>query len=186
MGDITVLLDDALRGDRKAQDELYRKTEPELRKLALNWIARKGARVRTTEAIERAFLRLMRLGPRGWQHRGHFYAYACKNMSCVVIDLIRECKPAPKELPADALAAPLAVTAHSFLALHQALQDLERDLSERHRTIVEMRFLGECTLDEIAELLSINRDKVFRESKVALLYLRQKLQASFPNFGRKP
>lgn len=188
MPDITTLLQPAIEGDPKAQDELYRKTEPELRKLALYWIRRKGARdmVRTTEVIDRTFLKLMKLGPRGWQHRGHFYAFACKNIPCVVIDLIREIKAPPDELPSEGPAAVPPVTAGTVTTLVEALKDLERDLSARHRTIVELRFLGECTLDEVAALLSINRDKAFCESQVALLYLRRRLRTSFPNFGPKP
>lgn len=188
MGDITTLLDAAIEGDAKAQDELYRRTEPELRKLALHWIRRKGARdlVRTTEVIDRAFLKLMKLGPRGWQHRGHFYAFACKNIPCVVIDMMREIKPPPAEMPGEGPTAAPPVTTGTVITLLDALKGVEKDLSARHRTIVELRFLGECTLDEIAELLSITRDKAFRESQVALLYLRQRLRSSFPNFGRIP
>ena len=47
--------------------------------------------------------------------------------------------------------------------------------------VVELRFLGECTLDEIAEQIAISRDKVFRMSKVALEHLRERLARSFPD-----
>jgi DNA-directed RNA polymerase specialized sigma subunit len=73
---------------------------------------------------------------------------------------------------------------HTLLTLQQALEDLEQTLSETHRAVVELRFLAECTLDEVAELLSISsRDKAFRISKVALAYLRERLAPSFPGFG---
>jgi DNA-directed RNA polymerase sigma subunit (sigma70/sigma32) len=70
-----------------------------------------------------------------------------------------------------------------LLTLRTALEDLGRDLSDTHRVVVEMRFLGEYTLDEVAGLLSITRDKAFRMSQIALEYLRDKLGPSFPAFG---
>jgi hypothetical protein len=71
-----------------------------------------------------------------------------------------------------------------LLTLQQALVDLGRALSEDHRAVVELRFLGECTLDEVAELLSISsRYKVLGMSKVALEFLRERLEPSFPEFG---
>jgi RNA polymerase sigma factor (TIGR02999 family) len=184
MAEITRLFSQALGGDRQAQDELYRLTEAELRKLAWHWIRRKSAkgRIRTTEVIDRAFIKLMRVHAPGWEHRGHFYAFACRNIMCVLIDLLREqAVPPPEDELSDGEAPSSALTAHSLMTLQEALNDLERDLSETHRAIVELRFLGECTLDEIAELLAISRDKVHRKSNVALLYLRKKLAPTFPD-----
>jgi len=182
MAELTALWVKAVGGDRQAQDDFFRQAEPELRKLALHWIARKSAkgRVRTTEVIDRAYMKLMKLVSKDWPHRGRFYAFACRNIMCVLIDLLKPTRPSPE--PSVETAAPeRGLTAHSLMTLHQALKDLEQDLSETHRAIVELRFLGECTLDEIAEMLSMSRDRVFRDSKVALLYLRKKLHSSSPD-----
>jgi DNA-directed RNA polymerase specialized sigma24 family protein len=192
MSDVTELLAKAAAGDRQAQADLYRLTEPELRKLALHWIRRWSAkeRVRTTEVIDGAFVKLMQIASPGWQHRGVFYAFASRNVFRVLIDLLRRNTGPPGAVGPDEVAArPRGLTQHSLFTLHQALQGLEQDLSERHRVIVELRFLGECTLDEIAGLLStseevLSRDRVFRMCKVALAYLREKLGPSFPEFGR--
>jgi RNA polymerase sigma factor (TIGR02999 family) len=193
MGDVTELFEQAASGDRQAQDELYRLTEPELRKLALHWIRRKLAkeRVRTTEVIDRAFVKLMRIPSPGWQHRGAFYVFASRNIQCVLIDLLRKPLPQPPSLPngvdLDGVPARAGdLTLNTLLALQKALEDLGRTLSETHRQIVELRFLGECTLDEVAEFLSITRDKAFRMSNVALAYLRERLGPSFPDFGHSP
>jgi DNA-directed RNA polymerase specialized sigma24 family protein len=188
MSDVTELLAKAAAGDRQAKDDLYRLTEPELRKLALHWIRRKSAkeRVRTTEVIDRAFLKLMRIDSARWQHRGVFYKFASCNILGVLIDLLPQFPPLENLPAADPPARPGGVTQHTLLTLRQALEDLGRTLSEDHRAVVELRFLGECTLDDVAEHLSITRDKAFRMSNVALAYLREKLVSGFPNFGRSP
>jgi DNA-directed RNA polymerase specialized sigma24 family protein len=193
MDDVTELLEKASQGDHQAQDELYRLTEPELRNLARHWIRRHfaGERVRTTEVIDRAFGKLMRIPSPHWQHRGAFYAFASRNLHCVLIDLLRHLPSQPAPLPGgDELdrvpARARGLTLHTLLTLREALEDLGRVLSETHRAIVELRFLWECTLDEAAERLSIGRDRAFRMSRVALAYLREKLGPSFPDLGHSP
>jgi RNA polymerase sigma factor (sigma-70 family) len=286
VGDVTELFKRVAEGDPQAQGELYDRTKSELRKLALHWINRKRAKglVRTTDVIDRAFVKLMRIPSPDWPHRGAFYVYASRNILCTVIDgrgprprrprfdlrlmswgdgtgvptsgnelvitgtddndllhirifdqdghrvtdtdeaklphaqaqaililkqrlpgllpphvmteaekaqILREVTsivgqtrrrpdaPLPVELPAPVK----GLTKHRLLTLKEALVDLEQDLSETHREVVELRFLGKCTLDEVGELLSISRDKVFKMSKVALEYLRERLGPSFPEFG---
>jgi RNA polymerase sigma factor (sigma-70 family) len=188
--DVTQLLEPAIKGDRQAQDELYRRTEPELRKLALHWIRRYSARerVRTTEVIDRAFVKLMRIGSPSWRHRGDFYVFASRTVLHILIDLLRAASRRPAPLPdgngADEMPARGGgLTLHTLLALREALEDLGRNLSAEHRAVVELRFLGECTLDEVAEMLSMGRYEVFRKSRVALAYLREKLGPSFPDLA---
>jgi RNA polymerase sigma factor (TIGR02999 family) len=189
MAGVTEILIEAANGDRSAQDTLYRLTESELRKLALHWIRRKGAKgqVRTTEVMDDAFLKLMKLDSPDWQHRGHFYAFASRNILCVLIDLLRRLPPAATEVPRGTPASTSGLTLSSLDAIKCGLEDLEQVLSVRHRQVIELRFLGECTLEETAELLStpketLSRDRVFRMSTIALAYLQEKLRASFPDF----
>jgi DNA-directed RNA polymerase specialized sigma24 family protein len=193
MSDVTDLSVKAAAGDLQAHDDLYRLTEPELRKIALHWIRRKFAneRVRTTEVIDLAFVNLMRISSPGWQHRGAFYLFASRNILWALIGLLRHSMRQPASLPDGGdpngpPAEPGGLTQYSLLALQQALEDLGQDLSEDHRTVVELRFMGEHTLDEVAKILSITRDKAFRMSNLALAYLRDRLGPSFPNFGHYP
>jgi DNA-directed RNA polymerase specialized sigma24 family protein len=186
--DMTELLEPAISGDRQAQAELYRRTEPELRKLARHWIRRKFAkeRVRTTEVIDLAFEKLMGISSPGWQHRGAFYVFASRNILWVLIGLLRIGRRQPASLPDGLPEEPGGLTQHGLLALQQALEHLGKDVSEDHRAVVELRFMGEHTLDEIALILSITRDKAFHMSKFALTYLRKRLGPSFPDFGHFP
>jgi RNA polymerase sigma factor (sigma-70 family) len=190
VGDVTKLLERIAAGDHQAQDELYRQTEPELRKLARHWIKRKCAKgIRTTQVIDQAFVKLLQIPSPGWTHRGAFYVFASRNILTIVIDELRRLRRLPPSDPLDPDKLPSPVNGLSvdaLLTLQQALVDLGQALSENHRVVVELRFLGECTLDEVAEQLSIGRDKVFRMSKIALEYLRERLAPSFPELGHLP
>jgi RNA polymerase sigma factor (TIGR02999 family) len=188
--EVTKLLERIADGDRQAENDLYPLTEAELRNLARHWIKRKcaGWLVRTTDVIDRAFVKLMRIPSPGWQHRGAFYVFASRNILHIVIDELRAERPWQRLHPLDANdPSPVnGLSVEALLTLQEALEDLEQALSETHRVVVELRFLGECTLDEVAEQLSISRDSAFRMSKVALEYLRERLAPSFPDFGHFP
>lgn len=188
MGDVTKMLVRIAEGDLQAWDELYPLAEPELRKLAVHWIKRNRARgrVRTTVVIDDAFVKLMQIDSPNWQHSGAFYMFASRNILRILIDYLRGSRPQPSPIDPDELESVSGLSLISLLTLQQALVDLGQTLSETHRVVVELRFLGECTLDEVAEQLSISRDKVFRMSKVALEYLRERLAPGFPDLGNLP
>jgi RNA polymerase sigma factor (sigma-70 family) len=182
MDDITVLFRNAIGGDPRAQDELYRRTEHELRKLARHWIRRKCARERihTTEVIQDAFIKLMKIPSPEWPHRGAFYKFASRNILWALLRLLKRHPDSPNGADLANVPAPDRRRAEEAVeALRKALEDLGRDLSDDHRAVVELLYLGECTLDQIAELLPISRYKAHRMSKVALAYLHEKLAPDF-------
>jgi RNA polymerase sigma factor (sigma-70 family) len=184
--DVTELLKKVGTGDREAWDELYRLTEPELRKLAKHWISRRCAsgRVQTTQVIQDAFIRLMRIPAPDWPHRGAFYQFASSNILWALIRLLRE---SPNGDDLDDVPAPeRGLALETLLTLKNALEDLARDLSEQHRTVVEMLHLGEYTLDQVADVLPISRYQAFRMNKIALAYLHEKLASGFSDLGRSP
>jgi DNA-directed RNA polymerase specialized sigma24 family protein len=203
MGDITALFERA-RGDPRAQDELYRRTERELRKLARHWIRRRcpGEQIHTTEVIQDAFIKLMKIltrpdgagvaqaGPTldlqdvpKWPHRGAFYKFASRNILWAILRLLRRPPDSPNGADLAYVPAPDSRRAEEAVeALRKALEDLGRDLSDDHRAVVELLYLGECTLDQVAEKLPISRYKAHRMSKVALAYLREKLAPGSSEF----
>jgi RNA polymerase sigma factor (sigma-70 family) len=187
--DVTKLLNEACRGDPEAWDKLYRRTEHELRKLARHWIRRRcaGERIHTTEVIQDAFLKLMKIRSPEWPHRGAFYKFASRNILWALLRLLRRPRDSPNGADLGNVPAPDSRRAEDAVeALRKALEDLGRDLSEDHRTVVELRYLGECTLDQVAEILPISRDKAFRMTTVALEYLREKLRPSFSELDQSP
>jgi RNA polymerase sigma factor (sigma-70 family) len=177
-----------------AQDELYRRTECELRKLARHWIRARCARdrINTTELIQDAFFKLIIDPPKRrswgtgrtlWPHRGAFYMFASRHMLWALLRLLKPRPDSPNSADLANVPAPDRRRAEEAVeALMKALVDLGRDLSEAHRTVVELRYLGERTLDQVAKLLPISRYKVHRMSKVALAYLREKLASGSSEF----
>ncbi|MGI9087677.1 MAG: sigma-70 family RNA polymerase sigma factor [Chthoniobacterales bacterium] len=62
-------------------------------------------------------------------------------------------------------------------ALDEALQELEA-LDPRHAQIVELRFFGGLTIEEIAEVLAISPATVKRDWTVAKVWLRREISPS--------
>ena len=195
MADVTALLPAALGGDEKAQNELFRLVEPELRQLAWHWLLRLSAqeRVEVSDVLDRVFIKLMNIDSPNWKHRGQFYSYACRNIPCVLIDLLRaqdrarKMKQVGTEQQALLQEMPGRVQGPSdasLLSLTQALEELERELSPLHRQLVELKYIGELTLDDIAEITALHRSSIDRKLNVARGFLREALKTSFPDFGR--
>jgi RNA polymerase sigma factor (sigma-70 family) len=198
MGDITTLFEPAIGGDPRAQNELYCRTERELRKLARCWIRRRCAseRIHTTELIQDAYIKLIIDPPKKrswgtarnpWPHRGAFYKFASRHILWALLRLLTPHPDSPNEADLACVPAPDRRRAEEAVeALRTALEDLGRDLSDDHRTVVELLYLGERTLDQVAQILPINRDKVYRMSRVAREYLREKLAPSFSELIKSP
>jgi RNA polymerase sigma factor (sigma-70 family) len=183
VADVTELLKKACTGDHpEAWDEVYRRTEPELRKLARKWISCRCARgrVQTTEVIDDAFLALMKIPSPDWQHRGAFYDFASNNILWALLRLLK--RPPDSADGADLSNVPTPDwrrAVEAVEALSKALEGLGRDLSVDHRTVVQLHYLGGRTLDQIAAQLRISRYQAFRMGKIALAYLREKLAPGF-------
>ena len=64
--------------------------------------------------------------------------------------------------------------ANELLALHDALEALAR-LDKRKGQIVELRYFGGLTVDEVADVLGLHPDTVIREWARAKAFLRREL-----------
>ena len=69
------------------------------------------------------------------------------------------------------------------IALDDALTSLER-LDPRKGRLVELRFFGGLTVEEIAEVLGISEGTVKREWRFAKVWLARQMQGNVP--GRTP
>ncbi len=179
MGELTRLLNAAMHGDAAAQGEVYRQVEPELRKLARNWIQRyhDHGKVRTTLVVDLTFQRLINAPHLRWEDRKMFYCFAAKNMLQILIDMSRDRhrraqhEVSVEQQQLDQLAISSDFSYATLVSLRDALEKLEPDM----RTIIELRFLLEHTLDEISEIISLPRSTVHRKCRLALAFLRREL-----------
>jgi len=133
----------------------------------------------TAGLVSEAFFRLMEQQRIQWRSREHFIAIAAQIMRRVLIDYARA-RSATKRgsamplLPIDAAALVASDSLEELLAIHDALDALaavDRTQSE----IVELRFFGGMTHDEIASHLGLSVPTVERRWRLARAWLYVRL-----------
>jgi RNA polymerase sigma factor (TIGR02999 family) len=180
---ITELLRAVEGGDKAARDRLFAVVYAELRGLARGQLRRIPARdtLSTTALVNETYLKLA--GDRPWtaRDRSHFFALAARAMRQILVDHARRRARqkrggglAPVSL--DEALVPSPDRAEELLALDAALARLEAMDAELAQ-IVEWRFFGGLSVEEVAELLAISDRTVKRHWRAARAFLFQELQS---------
>jgi RNA polymerase sigma factor (TIGR02999 family) len=160
--------------------------EAELRRLARGYLRRErpGHVLQTTALVNEAFVRLVGWQEVKWQNRAHFIAMAAQLMRHILVDIARRrarSADGPRVLVVDLAETERAVQDRSrdLLARDDALRELaEHD--PRKSQIVELRFFGGLTLEEIAEAIGVAPVTVSREWAKARAWLRREVARSAP------
>jgi RNA polymerase sigma factor (TIGR02999 family) len=178
MGELTVLLQRAAAGDGGARDPLYRMLYPELMRLARGHLAHAGTiSLDPTALLHEAYLRLDGGAP--GTNRRVFFAYASKVMRSVVVDYVRE-RGAHKrggraeKVTLSGVAGSLFED-HSITGIEAAIAALAR-VDERAHRVVEMRYFGGMTEEDIANELDISAATVRRDWRKARAFLYERLR----------
>ncbi len=173
-------------GHRSALDELVPLVEVELRRLARGYLRRerRGHVLQTTALVNEAFVRLVGWQDVTWQSRAHFFAMAAQLMRHILVDIARRRARSVdgRVLVVDPAETERAIQDRSrdLMALDDALRELaEHD--PRKSQIVELRFFGGLTLEEIAEVIGVAPVTVSREWAKARAWLRREVARSAPN-----
>jgi RNA polymerase sigma factor (TIGR02999 family) len=178
---VTELLLKWREGDDSAMDRLMPLVHGELRRLACGFLhhERPGHTLQATALVNEAYLRLVRSSRVQWRDRAHFFAVSAQLMRRVLIDEAR--KRGYQKRGGDATRVTLEETSAvaderpvDVLALDEALRRLAEH-SPRKGRIVELRFFGGLTTEEIAEVLGVSVDIVKREWRTAKLWLMRML-----------
>jgi RNA polymerase sigma factor (TIGR02999 family) len=155
--DTTQLLLDARAGDRGAFDRLFAHVYGDLRGIAHRRLAgyRFGETLGTTALVHETYLRLVDAARVGAVDRAHFLAVAARAMRFVLVDYARARTAAKRggladDVPLDAVQRAADERAAELLALADALEELAR-VDARLSDVVDYRFFGGLTFDEIAE-----------------------------------
>jgi RNA polymerase sigma factor (TIGR02999 family) len=160
------------------------RVQHELHRLARGYLRRErgGHTLQPTAVVNEAYMRLVAQREVPWASRAHFFGIAARMMRRVLVDHARR-RQAVKRDVGDA--APLSLTgiaaptpgidAVDLLILHDALTTLAR-LDARQAEIVEMKYFGGLTVEEIAEVLGISVSSVKREWTTAKVWLRHSMQ----------
>jgi RNA polymerase sigma factor (TIGR02999 family) len=164
--DITAVIAKAAEGESSAQNALFSMLYSELKPIARARLQRSGHHtlLDTTSLVHESYLRL--LGSQGFeiQSRRHFFAYASKAMRSIIIDLVREAKAerhggGGQHITLDTNAADELAQDYGPEAVHDALKDLEK-IDMRLATVVELKFFGGLTEEEIAMIVERNERTV--------------------------
>jgi RNA polymerase sigma factor (TIGR02999 family) len=129
--------------------------------------------------VHEAYLRLVQQDI-SWQGRAHFFATAAQVMRNLLVDSARARRAnkrggAYRQVTLDDAVAFKEARAVDLIALDEALTRLAA-FDPRQSQIVEMRFFGGLSLDEVAEVLHISERTVKRDWRIARSWLRGQLK----------
>jgi RNA polymerase sigma-70 factor (ECF subfamily) len=182
--DPTGLLHAWAAGDADALARLIPVVEAELHRIAQRCMRneRAGHSMQATALVNEAYLRLVDVRRVQWKDRAHFLAMSARVMRRVLVDHARARGGQKRG------GAGIRVTLvddvggtderpHDVLALDDALTALAA-IDPRKATIVEMKFFGGLTGEEVARLLEISTDTVTRDWTLAKAWLLRELRGS--------
>ena len=178
---VTTLLRAWRRGDQAAFERLTPLVYDQLRRRARHYLRgeRPNHTLRPTALVHEAYLRLVHLDQVDWQDRSHFFALAARQMRRILVDSARARRYQKRGGGAVSITfdEALAVSRRDpdLVALDDALELLAQQ-DERKVRVVELRFFGGLTNDEIAAALGISSDTVTRDWQMAKLWLRRALR----------
>ena len=162
-------------------DEVAPLVYEELRRLAHTYMSgeRPDHTLQTTALVNEAYLRLAERTKAHWQDRTHFFAGAARMMRHILVDHARRRQRAKRGSGAVNVelietAALVEEQAEHVVALNEALERLAQ-LGQRASQVVELKYFGGMTYDEIAEVLSISGITVRRDWEFAKAWLHKEL-----------
>jgi RNA polymerase sigma factor (TIGR02999 family) len=169
------------RGDLQARDDLLPLVYRELRRRAAGYLRneRRDHTLQPTALVHEAFLRLVGQKRVAWQNRAHFFGVAAQMMRRILVDHARAHRAAKRPRPAFKVTLDERIGATKprdcdLLALDQALNELTR-FDPRMGQIMELRYFGGLSEQEVAEVLTISRSTVTREWQTARTWLYRRM-----------
>jgi RNA polymerase sigma-70 factor, ECF subfamily len=178
--DVTVLLNRLTRGHSDRESELLAVIYQELHRLARRHLRRErqGHTLQTTALVNEAYLKLMDQNE-VFANRAHFFALASNLMRRVLVDYARQ----RNRMKRGGGATPEQFDEAFFVSDEKSAEILELDsaldglakLEPRQVRVVELRYFGGLTVDEIAGVLQVSPKTVKRDWTVARSWLHRTL-----------
>ena len=168
-------------GEREALQALLPLVYDELKRLAHYHLQseRTGHTLQSTALVHEAYLRLVAQQPLRLDNRAHFFAAASHLMRQILVDYARKHHSAKRGARYLTLALDGAVAVPKkdelrLVVLDAALTTLAA-LDARQCEIVEMRFFGGLSIDEISQVLGVSQATVKREWTAARAWLYREI-----------
>jgi RNA polymerase sigma factor (TIGR02999 family) len=179
---MTRLLADLARGDGAATAKLLPLVYDELHAIAANFFRRqpRNHTLQPTALVHEAYLRLVGQQDPAWSSHAHFLAVASKAMRQILISHAERRAAAKRGGHRNRLTLRTALTPSpqpdvDLIALDEALTRLAA-LSERMSRVVELRFFGGLTVEEVAHVLQVSKRTVEGDWKTARAWLSRELR----------
>ena len=164
-------------GDERARERMLPLVYDELRRLAASYLRqeRPGHTLQPTALVHEAYVRLIDQRQVDWTNRAQFIGLAAVMMRRILVNHARDrmadkrgggAEHVPLTIVGEGASAPDV----NLLDLHDALDRLA-ELDSRKSQIVELKFFGGLSMDEIAETLHVSRATIERDWKFARAWL---------------
>ena len=178
---VTELLRAAQAGDAGAAERLMAVVYEQLHQLARARMAYlpPGQTLQPTALVHEAYLRLTDKSDVTWESRQHFFFAAARAMRDILVEQARR-KAGPvrgggrQRQELDEACAVIEPPADNLLAVHEALQELERQ-DPLKAQIVLLRYFSGMTTDETAELLGLSASSLDRKWRYIRAWLLERL-----------
>ena len=178
---VTQLLIDWGNGSQDALEQLFPLVYEELRRLAHRYMRRErsGHTLQTTAVVHEAYLRLVDQKHVQWQNRAHFFAIAAQMIRRILITHAQSHAYGKRgggtlKVSLDEAAILSKERAGELIALDDALASLTA-IDPRRSQVVELRFFGGLSNEEIAEVLRVSPNTVIRDWNVAKAWLYREM-----------
>jgi RNA polymerase sigma factor (TIGR02999 family) len=169
-------------GESGATPDLFALLYQDLRRLAHARLQRNEpiTLLDTTSLVHETFLRVLKSGRLEVSERPRFLAYAAQVMRSIIVDCVRQRHAERRggndpHVSLDSAAETVASAEDEVLRVSEALDELAK-VDERLVKIVEMRYFGGFTEEDIALALGVNERTVRRDWQKARLLLSLALQ----------
>ena len=180
--EVTRLLHAWRDGNGSALDELMPLVYKELHRLAHHYMLgeRRGHILQTSALVNDAYLQLIDARQVQWQDRAHFFAISANLMRQILVHFARSRDSQKRggqyrqvSLEESAVMAPNG--AADLLDLDDALTALA-EVDPKKAKVVELRFFGELSLEETAEVLKSSVNIVWRDWNMAKSWLYREMR----------
>lgn len=181
-GALTQWLLDWERNDKEGLDRMLPVVYEELHRLAVQYLGREatGHTLQPTALVNEAYLRLVDQRRVDWRNRAQFVGVAANLMRRILVNHARDRAALKRggnaeQVSLSLLESPSGRPDVDLIALESALERLAA-LDERKGRVVEFKFFGGLTTEEIAEVLQVSGATVEREWAFARAWLFDEIE----------
>ena len=180
--DLTKWLQAWSDGDHSALEKLVPAVYTELHRIAHHYmnLERTDRVLQTSALVNEAYIRLVDSRQQHWQNRAHFFAASAQVMRRILVDFARSRHSRKRGGKAQQVSLHEAQylaneVGIDLIALNEAMDALAA-LDQRKSRVVEMRFFGGLSTEEIAEVLKVSPNTVLSDWSFAKAWLCRELR----------